>query len=131
MHLAKLAQQMNFERPEKYVKAWETVARLFRTLLQKMGLGNGMNLKDSDLQGILFESYHNMEKEGVAGLAESVEFRDWMEREGNRRVVNATCRFQHSPLLLLRPVSLIATRRKEDREYMDAVESGDMARAEW
>ena len=82
-YLAKLAQQMNFERPEKYLKAWEQVARMFRQLLQKMGLGNGMNLKDSDLQGILFESYHNMEKEGVAGLAESVEFRDAMEREAN------------------------------------------------
>lgn len=120
-YLAKLAQQMNFERPEKYVKAWETVARLFRTLLQKMGLGNGMNLKDSDLRGILFESYHNMEKEGVAGLAESVEFRDWMEREANRRVDNATYQDNTN--------DTGAAAENNDREYFDAVERGDMATA--
>lgn len=127
-YLAKLAQQMNFERPEKYLKAWETVARMFRQLLQKMGLGNGMNLKDSDLQGILFESYHNMEKEGVAGLAESVEFRDAMEREANRRVDNATYETTQPD------VAAVASepdsdQTKEDREYMDAVERGDMAKA--
>jgi len=83
-YMAKLAERLNLNHPEERT-IWEKIKGFLLDKLRKIGVTVADSLSDNDLRGILWESYHSMESEGVMGYAKGVAFRDQMEREANNR----------------------------------------------
>ena len=83
-YMAKLAERLNLNHPEERT-LWEKIKGFLLDKLRKIGVTVADSLSDNDLRGILWESYHSMESEGVMGYAKGVAFRDQMEREANNR----------------------------------------------
>lgn len=83
-YMAKLAERLDLNHPEQRT-LWEKIRGWLIDHLRKVGVMVADSLNDSDLRGILWESYHSMESEGVMGYAKGVAFRDQMEREANNR----------------------------------------------
>lgn len=83
-YMAKLAERLNLNHPEERT-IWEKIKGFLLDKLRKIGVTVADSLSDNDLRGILWESYHSMESEGVMGYAKGVAFRDQMERETNNR----------------------------------------------
>lgn len=83
-YIAKLAERLNLNHPEERT-IWEKIKGFLLDKLRKIGVTVADSLSDNDLRGILWESYHSMESEGVMGYAKGVAFRDQMEREANNR----------------------------------------------
>lgn len=83
-YMAKLAERLDLNHPEQRT-LWEKIKGFLLDKLRKIGVTVADSLSDNDLRGILWESYHSMESEGVMGYAKGVAFRDQMEREANNR----------------------------------------------
>lgn len=83
-YMAKLAERLDLNHPEQRT-LWEKIRGWLIDHLRKAGVMVADSLSDNDLRGILWESYHSMESEGVMGYAKGVAFRDQMEREANNR----------------------------------------------
>lgn len=83
-YMAKLAERLDLNHPEQRT-LWEKIRGWLIDHLRKVGVMVADSLNDSDLRGILWESYHNMQMEGVVGYAKGKAFRDQMEREANNR----------------------------------------------
>ena len=83
-YMAKLAERLNLNHPEER-SIWQKIRGWLINALRRAGVKFADSLSDNDLRGILWESYHNMEMEGVVGVAEGRAFRDQMEREANNR----------------------------------------------
>ncbi len=79
-YMAKLAERLDLNHPEQRT-LWEKIRGWLIDHLRKVGVMVADSLNDSDLRGILWESYHNMQMEGVVGYAKGKAFRDQMERE--------------------------------------------------
>lgn len=83
-YMAKLAERLDLRHPEQ-LSIWQQIRGWLINALRRVGVKFADSLSDNDLRGILWESYHNMEMEGVVGVAEGRAFRDRMEREANGR----------------------------------------------
>lgn len=79
-YMAKLAERLDLNHPEQRT-LWEKIRGWLIDHLRKVGVMVADSLNDNDLRGILWESYHNMQMEGVVGYAKGKAFRDQMERE--------------------------------------------------
>ena len=79
-YMAKLAERLNLNHPEERT-LWDKIRGWLIEHLRKVGVKVADSLSDNDLRGILWESYHNMQMEGVVGYAKGKAFRDQMERE--------------------------------------------------
>ncbi len=79
-YMAKLAERLDLNHPEQRT-LWEKIRGWLIDHLRKVGVMVADSLSDNDLRGILWESYHNMQMEGVVGYAKGKAFRDQMERE--------------------------------------------------
>ena len=81
-YMARLAERLNLNHPEERT-IWEKIREYVIDKLRKIGVHLAESLSDNDLRGLLWESYHSMEMEGVVGVAKGKVFRDQMEREAN------------------------------------------------
>lgn len=79
-YMAKLAERLDLNHPEQ-LTIWQKIKGFLIEALRKVGVKSAAALDDNDLRGILWESYHSMQMEGVVGYAKGKTFRNQMERE--------------------------------------------------